>query len=66
MENLSKISLSEIKQKLNRKSAVIDFFRELGKPKFLFYDNIGYFYPNFSSFNYDFCLQVLAGKKKVI
>ena len=31
MDNLTKISLSEIKIKLNKKSAIVDFFRELGK-----------------------------------
>ena len=30
MESLTKISLGEIKNKLNRKRAIIDFFRELG------------------------------------
>lgn len=30
MEGVSKISLAEIKKKLNKKSAIIDFFRELG------------------------------------
>ena len=31
MEAVEKISLAEIKKKLNRKSAIVDFFRELGK-----------------------------------
>ena len=31
MDNLTKNSLSEIKIKLNKKSAIVDFFRELGK-----------------------------------
>ena len=31
MDNLTKISLSEIKIKLNKKSVIVDFFRELGK-----------------------------------
>lgn len=31
MEDLTKVSLTEIKKKLNKKSAVIDFFRELGE-----------------------------------
>jgi hypothetical protein len=31
MEEFQKISLAEIKKKLNRKAAIIDFFRELVK-----------------------------------
>ena len=31
MEDIQQISLNEIKKKLNRKSAIIDFFREMGK-----------------------------------
>lgn len=31
MANSQKVSLAEIKKKLNKKNAVIDFFRELGK-----------------------------------
>lgn len=65
MEDCQKISLSEIKKKLNKKSAIIDFFREMGNATNKFILFIGYFYPNFSSFNYNFCLEVLSGKKKV-
>ena len=64
MEGVSKISLAEIKKKLNKKSAIIDFFRELGIFTFNLFIILGYYYLNFSCFNYDFCLQVLAGKKK--
>lgn len=31
MEGATKISLNEIKKKLNNKKAIIDFFREAGK-----------------------------------
>ena len=31
MENTKKISINEIKKKLNSKRAIIDFFREQGK-----------------------------------
>lgn len=48
------VNLGEIKQKLNNKRAIIEFFMEAG-----------YYYPPFSSYNYQFCLQVLQGKKKV-
>jgi len=34
MEIASKIPLAEIKKKLNKKFAIIDFFRELGKMSF--------------------------------
>lgn len=54
MESNTQIGLGEIKQKLNNKRAIIEFFLESG-----------YYYPPFSSFNYQFCLQVLQGKKKV-
>lgn len=64
MEEITKISIGEIKKKLNNKTAIIEFFREQG---ILFYILllIGLYYPNFSSFNFDFCLQVLRGEKKV-
>ena len=64
MEELSKISIGEIKKKLNNKSVVIEFFREQG---ILFYILlfIGLYYPDFSSFNFAFYLQVLRGEKKV-
>lgn len=38
MEGIEKISLAEIKKKLNRKSMIIDFFRELGKDKYFYKD----------------------------
>ena len=31
MEDSQKVSLADIKKKLNKKTAVIDFFREMGK-----------------------------------
>ena len=65
MEAMAKISLNEIKKKLSNKKAIIDFFRESGIYIFI-NNNIGYYYPEFSSFNYNFCLEVLAGRKKVI
>lgn len=37
MENISNISLSQIKQKLNNKNAVVNFFREQGKNGFNIY-----------------------------
>lgn len=52
--NFIQINLGDIKQKLNNKRAIIEFFMESG-----------YYYPPFSSFNYQFCLQVLNGSKKV-
>ena len=54
MENYVKMNFGEIKRKLNTKRAIIEFFME-----------VGYYYPPFSSYNYEFCLQVLSGKKKV-
>ena len=63
MDNLSKISLSDIKAKLNNKIANVDFFREIDKYIYNSYTSIGYYYQKFSSFNYEFCLQVLSGKK---
>lgn len=65
MENKTKIPLTDIKKKLNTKKSIIDFFREQGILKLIIL-YIGLFYPNFSSFNYAFCLQVLRGDKKVI
>ena len=54
MENYIQVNLGDIKQKLNTRRAIIEFFMEGG-----------YYYPPFSSYNYEFCLQVLGGKKKV-
>lgn len=54
MENAIRLNFGEIKKKLNNKRAIIEFFMESG-----------YYYPPFSSFNYQFCLQVLNGSKKV-
>ena len=54
MEQNNKISLGVLKQKLNTKKAIIEFFLESG-----------YYYPPFSCYNYKFCLQVLSGQKKV-
>ena len=51
---MEQINFSEIKQKLNNRRAIIEFFLESG-----------YYFPSFSSFNYQFYLQVLQGKKKV-
>ena len=55
MEPAQNVGLGEIKTKLNNKRSIIEFFMETG-----------YYYPPFSSFNYEFCLQVLEGKKSVI
>ena len=54
MENYVQINFGEIKKKLNSKRAIIEFFMESG-----------YYYPPFSSYNYEFCLKVLNGEKKV-
>ena len=56
---MAKISLNEIKKKLSNKKFIIDFFRESGIYIFI-NNNIGYYYPEFSSFNYNFCPEVLA------
>jgi len=53
--NFIQMNLCDIKQKLNNKRAIIEFFMESG-----------YYYPPFSSFNYQFCIQVLNGSKKVL
>lgn len=54
MEMERNIFLGDIKKKLNNRRAIKEFFMEAG-----------YYFPDFSSFNYQFCLQVLQGKKKV-
>ena len=54
MEAMNQINFGEIKKKLNNRRAITEFFLELG-----------YYYPPYSSFNYQFTLQVLQGKKKV-
>lgn len=65
MQNTTRITINEIKKKLNNKKAIIDFFREQGMLIIFIYLKIGLYYPNFSSFNYYFCIQVLMGEKKV-
>jgi len=52
MESIQAVNLGEIKQKLNNKRAIIEFFMESG-----------YYYPPFSSYNYQFSLQVWRQKK---
>ena len=54
LEEIFQIDLGEVKKKLNTKRFIIDFFRESG-----------YYYPPFLRYNYEFCLQVLSGRKKV-
>ena len=65
MQNTTRITISQIKKKLNNKKDIIDFFREQGIFIILIYLKIGLFYPNFSSFKYYFCIQVLIGEKKL-
>ena len=62
MEDFSKISLNEIKKKLKRKKSIIDFFMEFSNYNLIFLI-VRYYYPNFSCYNYNFCLQVLSGKE---
>lgn len=48
MEEIQQISLNEIKKKLNRKTAIIDFFREMGKITYnalIFQDTITLIFP---------------------
>lgn len=52
MESDRNIFFGEIKKKLSNKRAIKEFFMEEG-----------YYFPDFSRFNYQFCPQELEGKK---
>ena len=54
MEQFCQMDLIDVKKKLNNRRSIIEFFME-----------IGYYYPPFSCYNYQYCLQVLSGQKKV-
>lgn len=59
------IFVHEIYAKLKSKEDIINYFREQGKPIKLYNIIKGLYYPNYSSFNNKFFLDVLAGRKKV-